>query len=300
MQPPLLSYIAFNRLGLTARNLSALLQNTIDDFEMHIIDSNSKDNTWEYLQDINDPRIKSKTRLEINSGPIYAVNLNLTKRKPEQYFIALDSDVIIYSWDWISKFMRVFNTFPEVGLLGLKRASPYPVFTPEVIPMEKDGVKYEQLKYGRFGAPMDFIPGHCQFLRPELIDIIGYWSEETHFGDAELSIRVNNYTPYKAGFVTDVVIDMTQQIPCEACSVQHKCKLDRVNETCFSIRNSRYKNEAFASRFGWKGAAYFDDLSQGRRSVYCASIHNPVSMSNNVYNLDWARENFNFYMINAN
>lgn len=300
MQPPLLSYVAFNRLGLTARNLKALLDNTSDDFEMHIIDSNSKDDTWEFIQELNDCRIKSKTRLPINYGPIYAANLNLTKRKQGQYFIALDSDVYIYTNDWITKFMKVFDKFPEVGLLGLKRGSPYPDYTPEVILVEKDGISYLKLKNGCITLPMDFVPGHCQFLRPELIDIIGYWSEECHFGDAELSIRVNNYTPFKAGFVTDVVIDMIQSIPCDHCTAQHWCKLNRKSQTCFSIRNSKYKNESFVNTYGWKCPAFFDELDQGKRTVYCASIHDPESIKNHTYNIKWARENFNYYEVNAN
>lgn len=85
MIPPFLSYITFNRLGLTARSLKSILD-TPEDFEMHIIDSNSKDDTWEYIQSLDDSRIKSKTRLDMNLGPVYALNLNLSKRRQEQYF----------------------------------------------------------------------------------------------------------------------------------------------------------------------------------------------------------------------
>ena len=136
MALPFVSYITFNRLGLTARNLHALLK-TSDDFELHLLDSNSQDGTWEFIQSLNDRRIKSKTRLPLNQGPIYAVNYNLSKRNPDQYFIAFNSDVLILSSDWITRFMRVFDKFPEVGMLGVPKSPPYSYYIPSVIPMTK-------------------------------------------------------------------------------------------------------------------------------------------------------------------
>ena len=67
MTPPMISYVTFNRMGLTVRNLTALLKTT-DNFELHIVDSNSKDNTWDFIKQLNDPRIKSKVRLQANAG----------------------------------------------------------------------------------------------------------------------------------------------------------------------------------------------------------------------------------------
>lgn len=299
MALPFVSYITFNRLGLTVRNLHALLR-TVDDFELHILDSNSQDGTWEFIQSLNDSRIKSKTRLPLNQGPIYAVNYNLSKRKPDQYFIALDSDVFILSPDWISRFMRVFAKFPEVGLLGVPKSSPYPNYLPPIIPMEKDDVSYLQLRDGKVGASLDFVPGHCQCLRPELINMLGYWSEENYFGDAEISVRINNYTPYKAGFTTDIAISMEQSIPCELCEGKAWCSLDRESTTCFSIRNSKYKNESFVEKNYWKYIESFNELQQGKRTVYCASIHAPHSILTHIYNAEWAVENFNYYITNAN
>lgn len=299
MIPPFVSYSTFNRMGLTARSLNALLKTT-DDFELHIIDNNSGDDTWDFIQSLSDARIKSRIRFPVNKGPIFAVNYNLTRRRPEQYFIALESDVYMYTQDWVSRFMQVFETFPEVGLLGVPRAAPYPQYMPPVILKELNGVSYLQLVYGKVGAEMDFIPGHCQCLRPGLIDIIGYWSEETGYGDAELSIRVNNYTPYKAGFTTNITIDMQQSVKCGECEGKGLCKLDTANITCFDIRDKRYKNESFAQKFKWKYLEYFKELQEGKRTVYCASIHDPGSIASHVYNMGWALENLNFYAENSN
>ena len=116
MIQPLLSYVTSNCVELTTKTLSAVLK-TVDDFEMHIIDNNSSDNTWEYIQSLNDDRIKSKTRFDVNYGKIFATNLNLTKRRPEQSFITIDKTVSVVTKDFITRFMKVFEAFPEVGLL---------------------------------------------------------------------------------------------------------------------------------------------------------------------------------------
>ncbi|UWG96662.1 glycosyltransferase [Dehalobacter sp. DCM] len=301
MTPPFITYSTFHRLGLNVRNLNALLLNTTDDFELHIIDSNSQDGTWDFIKSLSDSRIKSITRLPMNYGPIYALNYNLARRKPDQYFIVLESDVYHYVPDWISRFMKVFDMFPDVGLLGLARSHPYPVYYPEVSLQEKNGVQYLQLMHTEVGNVMDFVPGQCQFLRPELIDLIGYWSEENGYGDAELSLRVTKYTPFKAGYVIDVPIDMIQSVPCESCEGRPWCQLDKVNTTCFNIWKSKHRNESFVLTNGTrKYLECFDELRQGKRTVYCASIHDPDSYKNHLYHMDWALENFDYYANNSN
>lgn len=299
MTPPLISYSTFHRMGLTVRNLNSLLKTT-DDFELHIIDNNSQDDTWEYIQSLEDSRVRSRIRFPINSGPIYPINYSMSLRRPDQYFIVLESDVYLYAPDWISRFMRIFKEFPEVGLIGVPRTYSNPDFDPEVIPREKNGVSYLELKNSEVGTISNFVPGHCQCLRPELIDLIGYWCEETGYGDAELSIRVSKYTPFKAGLTTDIPIDMSQTIPCHACEGMKWCKLDRSSTTCFSILNSKHKNLSFAETYRWKYFEYFNELSQGKRTAYCASIHDPASYKNHLYHMDWALENFNFYITNSN
>ncbi|HEY5583473.1 MAG TPA: glycosyltransferase [Ruminiclostridium sp.] len=298
--PPIfINYVTFNRLGLTQRNLSRILE-TEEDFEMHIIDSNSRDDSWDYIQSLKDSRIKYKTRFDINQGPIYPLNLSLTKRKPNQYFMTIDSDVYIYTDNWISRFMEVFNEFPEVGVLGVMRDTPYPRYMPPVIPKVSGDISYLQLKNAAVGVDLDFIPGQLQCLRPELINEIGYWSEENGYGDAELSPRVNNYTSFKVGYLTTVEIDMKQSIGCDECKARDYCKLSKSINTCFSLGKKSNMNESFVRKHGWKYLETFKELEEGKRTAYCASIHDPASMENHVYNKEWANENFDYYIKNSN
>ncbi|MDF2987363.1 MAG: hypothetical protein K0R50_2873 [Eubacterium sp.] len=298
--PPLfINYVTLNRMGLTIRNLSRILESK-EDFDLHIIDSNSKDNSWDYIQGLTDSRIKSKTRLDLNQGPIYPLNLNLTKRRPDQYFMTIDSDVYIYTDNWISRFMEVFDAFPEVGVLGVMRDNPYPRYIPPIIPRVKGDISYLQLKNAAVSVDLDFVPGHLQCLRPELINEIGYWSEENGYGDAELSPRVTHYTSFKVGFLTTVEIDMRQSIGCDECRGRDLCKLSKSVNTCFSLSKKANMNESFVRRHGWKYIETFKELGDAKRTAYCASMLDPESMKDHVYNKEWANENFDYYIKNSN
>ena len=297
--PPLINFITFNRMGVTIKNLKNILDSE-EDFELHLIDCNSKDDTWDFIQGLEDERIKSKTRFTVNLGPIYAVNYSLSKIKPNQYFITIDSDVYIKTKNWISKFMEVFDAFPDLGVLGLMRDKPYPRFMPPIIPRVKGEVSYLQLKNAKIGEDMDFIPGQLQCLRPELIETIGYWSEENGYGDAELSPRVVHYTPFNVGFLTTVEIDMAQTIGCDECQGKDLCKLNRSVTPCYALSKSSNKNESYASKYRWKYIETFKELEEGNRTAYCASVHDPESMENHFYNNVWAAENFDFYVRNSN
>lgn len=299
MLPPLISYVTFNRLGLTIKNLSSILNST-DDFEMHIIDNNSTDNTWKYIESLKDERIKSRTHIAVNLGQIYSLNLNLSKRKPDQYFITVDNDVYIETKDFISCFMKVFEAFPQLGLLGVQRGQPYEDKLPPTIKRVKGSVSYLQLENTYTNTEQSYIPGCCMCLRPELIKETGYWCEENYFGDIELSNRINNYTSFTEGFATNISIKMPQKIECGLCQYYAKCTLDKYRDTCFTNYQKLYKNDDFRKDFRWKFDETLKDLESGARPVYCASANDQSSLSDHVFNMEWALENFNYYAKNAN
>ncbi|HEY5583476.1 MAG TPA: glycosyltransferase [Ruminiclostridium sp.] len=299
MAPPFISYVTFNRLGLTIKNLAAILEST-DDFEMHIVDNCSTDGTWEYIQSLNDSRILSKIQIGINVGQIYALNLNVVRRRPEQFFITVDNDVYIETKDWISRFMKVFEAFPEVGLLGVSRGEPYPAYYPPVTLKEKEGISYLELVHSSPDVERDFVPGCCQCLRPELIKELGYWSEENCAGEAEISLRVNNYSSFQVGFMTDISIKMPQALECAECQYNSLCQLNKSSKTCFSIYHKNNKNEAFKEKFKWKFDETIKDMRSGKRTLYCASSLDAASTENHIFQSDWALENFRFYIENAN
>lgn len=296
MTPPFVSYITFNRLGLTISNLSKLL-NSSDDFELHIIDSNSQDNTWDYIMSLNDRRIKTKERFNVNHGKTYALNMNLIKRRPDQYFFSVDNDVSIETADWLKRFLNVFAAFPEAGLLGIRPAEGY---LPPVISKTKGNVSYLELSDNLSDIEKNYIPGYCMGLRPELIKEIGYFCEENCFGNVELTYRVCNHTKYKAGFATDILIQMPQSISCGSCTYANQCQLDKGSNTCFTKYNTQNKNDEFFSKARWKFEETVRDMKSGARPVYCASLLDAVSTEHHKYNTDWAMDNFWYFIKNAN
>ncbi len=296
MVPPFISYITFNRLGLTVKNLPALLSST-EDFELHIIDNNSKDDTWDYIMSLNDCRIKSRDRFELNHGRTYALNLNLLRRLPEQYFFTVDTDVFVETRDWLSRFLNVFEAFPEAGLLGVE---PKNGFLPPVITKTKANLSYLELSGVVPDIDSSYIPASCMGLRPELIKEIGYFCEENCFEDIDLSYRVCHYTNFKAGFVPDVRLQKTPLCTCADCSYIDRCKLAKVTNTCFTKYNALNKTVDFMQKNRWKFEETIRDMESGARPVYCASLLDRASAKAHIYNEDWAMDNFMYFIKNAN
>lgn len=278
-------------MGLTVRNLSALL-NTTDDFELHIVDSNSNDNTWDYIRDLIDPRIKSKTHFDINRGQIYASNYVLSKRRKEQNFITVDSDVCIHTKDWISKFIQALDEFQDVGLLGAIPCEYLSKYKPLLIKHEQNDVSYLQLCKG-------FVEGCCQCFRPSVLNHLGYFSEENCMGDMEMTYRVLNYTPYRVGYVPSVEIDQLQAVTCNDCSGKEWCDLGK-EKNCFVLRKEKYCNPQFGNFYKWKFEKSIEEMKSGKRTGFCASIHDELSLQNHYYNKHMADENFNYYIVNSN
>ncbi|WP_273328073.1 glycosyltransferase family 2 protein [Vallitalea guaymasensis] len=290
MSVPLVCFITWNRVGLTVQNLQALLDTT-DDFELYIIDNNSTDDTWEYLQTVEDDRIKCKKRFMENSGVVYAINYALSKRKKDQYFILVENDVYIKTKDWISKFMEVMNRFPEVGLLGGVREGLFKQKKINPKLCSKEGISYYQHK---------MILGCCNCIRPEVFDYIGYWNEETYGADIDMGIRINDYTPYCTGYLPAVQLIQPQYVCCDQCLYKNKCSLVKNNTTCFDVHKSNYCHDKFAKLIKEKEAIYFEEVKSGKRSIFCASIHDSDSIKKHYYNKKMAEENFQYFIRNAN
>jgi glycosyltransferase involved in cell wall biosynthesis len=307
MEKPLVCFISYNRLGMSAANLEALLK-TEDDFDLVIVDNASTDGIWEYIETIKDDRIKLKHRFNKNYGVIYAVNYGLSKRKRYQPFIAIENDMFIRDKDWVKKFQQTAKAFPELGMIGAvaknyldRRLTSYSqekidelisnkpsnkmqmIFIPEV----KDDIKI-------YYRP-DIIGG-CLYLTPQVLDIIGYWNEETCGGDAEIGKRINLFTPYYTAVTTAFFVEY-RGISCKQCSVKEFCKLANLNEKNCLLEYKKVKSHSeYVKNLKPKIDKLIYNIKEGNRSVYSASIHDSESIINNFYDLDSAINNFEFFM----
>lgn len=290
--PPMVSFITWNRAGTNVKNLQAILA-TDDDFELHIIDNNSKDNTWEFIEGLQDERIKSKTRFDKNYGILYAINYTMAKRKPEQYFITVDSDVCLLTKDWVTQFIKVMEAFPEVGYLGVMKNVDNYFKVRQITPIIREN---NSVTYYQFHS----IWGGCSCLRPEVIDKLGYWNEEIGRADNDMCQRVNICTTYKTGYVPTIDINHDQRIACDVCMLKDICILRQQGLNCFDIHDAQYKHVEFSQRTMDKQARYWREIKEGVRTPYCATIHDQESMEKHYYNKKWAEETFQYYIQNAN
>lgn len=278
MIAPLLSYVTFNRKELVANSMYSILKSS-DDFEMHIIDNNSTDGTWEYLQSVNDDRIKSKTRIDINYGPIYALNMNIVKRQKDQYVFNIDSTVVMNSCNWISRIVDVFEQHKRFGILGPMQNNIDPG---TIEKFTVNSVDCYELKNIEQSIDSSYIPFECMAFSPKLLDTIGYFSEETYYGDKEICYRVMNFTNYKIGFVPFLDFVIQQNPPNLDSSL-----LEKLN-----------KFEEFRVENRWKLEEAIKDMRSGARPIYCASLSDSNSIANNVFNQDWATENLGYFIQN--
>lgn len=291
MTLPLVCFITWNRAGLTALNLKALLD-TNDDFELYIIDNNSQDDTWKIIENTKDERIKCKKRFDVNRGEVYAINYALSKRKKDQFFILVENDICIKTKDWISRFLGTFDAFPEVGLLG---ATNPVLLLNEVKPLP------DLIKKGDFGYYKVYqVRGCCNCFRPELLDLLGYFNEETGWADRDNCYRINKFTPFVTGYSSIIEIELTRSILCNQCLIKDRCSLLKDSTTCFEIYNKNDNYPQFTTAMSQKEAVYIHETLEGKRSIYCASIHDPESIKNHIYNKEWAMENFQFFIDRAN
>lgn len=292
MLPPMVSFITWNRLGLTCRNLSAILASE-DDFELYLADSNSHDNTWEYLMELKDPRIKAKVRFDVNRGPIYAVNYHLSKRKENQLFITVDNDVYIRKTNWVTLFTDAFRSFPEVGLLGAVSQEYMKRYNRTLVRKKNGNSSYLKITSG-------FVEGCCQCLSPQLLDLVGYWNEECCVGDMEICHRIIKHTPFCVGFIPAIEIEQPQVIACSECSARTFCTLINGGITCFDVYKDNYRNPHFRKCFIRKYQKYIKDLDNHNIPLYSGSIHDGRSLEAAPYNRRYALENFNYYIEHSN
>lgn len=92
MTAPLVSVVlpTYNHAHFLRRSVGSVLNQTLSDWELHIVDNSSTDDTNEVLASFKDPRIHVHT---INNGGIIARSRNLAIRHASGTFVAfLDSD----------------------------------------------------------------------------------------------------------------------------------------------------------------------------------------------------------------
>ncbi len=245
MQIPLVCFVTYNRLGASAINLKALLD-TKSDFELIIIDNASIDGTWEFIETLNDPRIKLKHRFSKNYGIVFAANYGISKRKKDQAYILVENDIFIDDKNWIEKFQKTLSTFPHLGLIGAvtkeyleeKIINYSQMYVNKILEYKNNNKnKLDMIPETKDGTTIyykPYIPGSCIYLPSNTLDIIGYWNEETCGADNEIGRRINLFTPNFTAITTELFIKARPSISCNECIAKQYCKYDNpTNSNCY-------------------------------------------------------------------
>ncbi len=108
--------LAYNNLDLTRRCIESILNyTTYPSFDVIIIDNASTDGTWEYLETIQDSRVRIQKN-QTNLG--YAGGNNVGCQMAEGEIIVLLNNDTICPPEWLEKLVALFLKDEKVGLVG--------------------------------------------------------------------------------------------------------------------------------------------------------------------------------------
>lgn len=190
------------RTAYTEKTLNGLLDTV--DFGKHrliIVDNASCDDTHElYVLFLKELCVRgvSPFAFEVikntdNIGTARAINLGLKKRKPKEFCIKMDNDVVIHTKNWIEEMEEAMAHDPNIAILGLKRKDldEHPDHTH---PFYKSKLKMlEHTKGERWiiVEQVENVMGTCTMFNHSFLDKVGFMWQAGKYGmdDSEFSFR---------------------------------------------------------------------------------------------------------------
>lgn len=154
----------FNRLSLTKRAISSILEKTTYPYILTVMDNNSKDGTKEYLKDLFDKKLIDNLLLfNENIGVAKASNLGWQCENTD-YYLKFDNDIEIQDSNWLSTMVDVIDNVQELGNIGCNvENNSYPITI-----------------YNNYSVRMKHsnIGGACFLIPKRTEQLLGYWNEE--------------------------------------------------------------------------------------------------------------------------
>lgn len=111
-----LVFITYNRLEYTKKSLPSLLGDKNADFTITLWDNASTDDTQEYLQSINDPRIVEKKFSKENVRLNGAANAVFAKSTAD--LVGIAENDFIYRDGWIGTLAQAHKDIPDLGKIA--------------------------------------------------------------------------------------------------------------------------------------------------------------------------------------
>ena len=175
-----------------------------------------------------------------NLGTAAAVNKAWRERKPGEYAVKMDNDVVIHSAGWVDEMEEALQRGPEIGILGLMRVdcdeNPY---WPEGHNMKSELRKLPPFK----GQPefnghrhivverVNHVMGTCQMYAPALLEKIGYLYQPRLYGfDDSLAAVRCRVAGFESCFLPHIRIDHIDPGGTEYQTWKHKVSSEDMAE----------------------------------------------------------------------
>ncbi len=197
-----------DRTKYTAKTLESL-QETVD-FKKHrliVIDNNSCEETKAVLHHYKaEGVIHQLITLNENIGTSRALNMALRQRNPGELTIKMDNDVTVHNPGWLDIMEDYIQTYPHIGILGLKRDDVYG----ELIPDTTD----PNILYNAD------IMGTCTAFNPLMLDKVGLSMQPSpHYGGDDVLMSARSLAAgFRNAYIKDISIthlDDGQNAYCE-------------------------------------------------------------------------------------
>lgn len=179
---------AYNRGSLIGESIESVLASSLEDFELIIVDDQSKDDTYQIAISYasRDPRIKV-FRNETNLGDY--VNRNLAASFARgKYLKYLDSDDLVYPFG-LKAFVDSMEAHPEAGLglcsSRINGSIPFPIVHEPGNAFRRHFFDYGILDRGPSGT----------IVRKDVFDELGGFSGARYIGDQELWLKIASRYP---------------------------------------------------------------------------------------------------------
>jgi len=163
----------FNQREDFERFYRSICKNTLNEFELVVVDNNSKDGTRDVLRtiEITDPRVRVKW-MNDNYGEGTAVRIGMQMANGE--ILKCDPDIEVpYGWD--ESFFSYYNQFPEGVRAKIGTISARQQFVL--------GWKSKEIEIEGFAlTAYETILGACFYIPRQTIEICGYWEDFLFYG----------------------------------------------------------------------------------------------------------------------
>ncbi|MEC5423319.1 glycosyltransferase [Virgibacillus sp. C22-A2] len=188
--PPFVSVIipAYNEEDVIGRTIESILKSNYPNVEVIVIDDGSKDQTSLVVSRKYDANNKVFLFHKNNGGKASAINLGVRKAKGD-IFIAIDADTIV-SPDSISMLIRHFSDKNIAAVSGNVRVGNKRNLLTSWQHIEYvTGFNLEKRAFATLNC-VPVVPGAFGAWRKEVVEELGYFSDETLAEDTDLTLKI--------------------------------------------------------------------------------------------------------------